>query len=185
MLGLASSLIVGLLEVFYGRGQNRFYGELEEWLSTITRVGFSGGEGEEGAQNTMLGAMMEQMSEQMDGIARMYAQTGQDQAHVQSHLMAMTASLEKLTQKLDQGQTEALERVAASQERMIARMGEGGDGMDAESRMRLRSIDVQMLRVLEEVSSGRQESLSEIRSDLANLTKAIRALSNPTSHDQS
>ena len=135
----------------------------------------------------MLGAMMEQMSEQMDGMARMYAQTGQDQAHVQSHLMAMTASLEKLTQKLDQGQTEALERVAASQERMIARMGEGGggDGMDAESRMRLRSIDVQMLRVLEEVSSGRQESLSEIRSDLANLTKAIRALSNPTSRDQS
>ena len=186
LLGLAGSLIVGLLEVFSGRGQNRFYGELEEWLSTITRVGFSGGEGEEGAQNTMLGAMMEQMSEQMDGIARMYAQTGQDQAHVQSHLMAMTASLEKLTQKLDQGQTEALERVAASQERMIARMGEGGgDGMDAESRMRLRSIDVQMLRVLEEVSSGRQESLSEIRSDLANLTKAIRALSNPTSHDQS
>ena len=187
LLGLAGSLIVGLLEVFSGRGQNRFYGELEEWLSTITRVGFSGGEGEEGAQNTMLGAMMEQMSEQMDGMARMYAQTGQDQAHVQSHLMAMTASLEKLTQKLDQGQTEALERVAASQERMIARMGEGGggDGMDAESRMRLRSIDVQMLRVLEEVSSGRQESLSEIRSDLANLTKAIRALSNPTSRDQS
>jgi hypothetical protein len=129
LLGLAGSLIVGLLEVFSGRGQNRFYGELEEWLSTITRVGFSGGEGEEGAQNTMLGAMMEQMSEQMDGIARMYAQTGQDQAHVQSHLMAMTASLEKLTQKLDQGQTEALERVAASQERMIARMGEGGAAM--------------------------------------------------------
>ena len=49
-------------------------------------------------------------------------------------------------------------------------MGEsGGDGIDAESRMRLRSIDVQMLRVLEEVSTGRQESLSEIRSDLANL----------------
>jgi hypothetical protein len=187
LLGLAGSLIVGLLEVFSGRGQNRFYGELEEWLSTITRVGFSGGEGEEGAQNTMLGAMMEQMSEQMDGIARMYTQTGQDQAHVQAHLMAMTASLEKLTQKLDQGQTEALERVAASQERMIARMGEGGggDGMDAESRMRLRSIDVQMLRVLEEVSSGRQESLSEIRSDLANLTKAIRALAQPTSRDQS
>ena len=61
----------------------------------------------------------------------------------------------------------------------------GMEGIDAESRMRLRSIDVQMLRVLEEVSSGRQESLSEIRSDLANLTKAIRALSNPASRDQS
>ena len=65
-------------------------------------------------------------------------------------------------------------------------MGEsGGDGIDAESRMRLRSIDVQMLRVLEEVSTGRQESLSEIRSDLANLTKAITSLSKPSAGDQS
>jgi len=78
-------------------------------------------------------------------------------------------------------------RVYSLKKRMIARMGEGGggDGMDAESRMRLRSIDVQMLRVLEEVSSGRQESLSEIRSDLANLTTAIRALAPPANRDQS
>ena len=186
LLGLAGSLIVGLLEVFSGRGQNRFYGELEEWLSTITRVGFSGGEGEGGGDQTMLGAMMEQMSEQMDGMARMYSQTSQGQVEVEAHLIALTSTIEKLTEKLDQGQTQALERVATSQERMIARMGEsGGDGIDAESRMRLRSIDVQMLRVLEEVSSGRQESLSEIRSDLANLTKAIRSLARTPNSDKS
>ena len=186
LLGLAGSLIVGLLEVFSGRGQNRFYGELEEWLSTITRVGFSGGDGEGSGDQTMLGAMMEQMSEQMDGMARMYSQTSQGQVEVEAHLITLTLTIEKLTQKLDQGQTQALERVATSQERMIARMGEsGGDGIDAESRMRLRSIDVQMLRVLEEVSSGRQESLSEIRSDLANLTKAIRSLARPPNSDKS
>ena len=129
---------------------------------------------------------MEQMSEQMDGMARMYSQTSQGQVEVESHLITLTSTIEKLTQKLDQGQTQALERVATSQERMIARMGEsGGDGIDAESRMRLRSIDVQMLRVLEEVSSGRQESLSEIRSDLANLTKAIRSLARPPNSDKS
>jgi hypothetical protein len=38
-LGLAGSLVVGLLELFAGHGQNRFYRELEEWLSTITRLG--------------------------------------------------------------------------------------------------------------------------------------------------
>ncbi len=33
LLGLAGSLVVGLLELFAGHGQNRFYRELEEWLS--------------------------------------------------------------------------------------------------------------------------------------------------------
>ncbi|MGD9861775.1 MAG: biopolymer transporter ExbB, partial [Pseudodonghicola sp.] len=38
LLGLAGSLLVGLLELFAGHGQNRFYRELEEWLSSITRL---------------------------------------------------------------------------------------------------------------------------------------------------
>jgi len=38
LLGLAGSLVVGLLELFAGHGQNRFYRELEEWLSSITRA---------------------------------------------------------------------------------------------------------------------------------------------------
>jgi len=49
----------------------------------------------------------------------------------------------------------------------------GGEGMDAESRMRLRSIDVQMLRILEEISAGRQETMTELRTDLAALTRVI------------
>mgnify|MGYP007000383185 len=38
LLGLAGSLVVGLLELFSGHGQNRFYMELEEWISSFTRV---------------------------------------------------------------------------------------------------------------------------------------------------
>ena len=49
----------------------------------------------------------------------------------------------------------------------------GGDGMDAESRMRLRSIDVQMLRILEEISAGRQETMAELRMDIAALAAAL------------
>ncbi|MEY8841426.1 biopolymer transporter ExbB, partial [Cribrihabitans sp. XS_ASV171] len=48
-----------------------------------------------------------------------------------------------------------------------------GEGIDAESRMRLRSIDVQMLRILEEISAGRQESMSELRKDIDLLVKAL------------
>jgi hypothetical protein len=43
--------------------------------------------------------------------------------------------------------------------------------------MRLRSIDVQLLRILEEISAGRQESIADLRADLTALTTAIRSLS--------
>ena len=38
--------------------------------------------------------------------------------------------------------------------------------MDQWVRMRLRSIDVQLLRILEEISAGRQESIADLRADL-------------------
>ena len=37
LLGLSGSLVVGLLELFASHAQNRFYRELEEWLSSITK----------------------------------------------------------------------------------------------------------------------------------------------------
>ena len=78
--------------------------------------------------------------------------------------------------------TPYLIRIAEGQQQIVAalegRGGEEGGGahVDAESRMRLRSIDVQLLRILEEMSAGRQESLSELRGDIAALTRAIRQL---------
>jgi len=79
--------------------------------------------------------------------------------------------------------TAALGRVAEGQERltemMQERQAQGGDGLDAESRMRLRSIDVQMLRILEEISAGRQETMTELRTDLAALTRVFNQMRSP------
>lgn len=39
LLGLSGSLILGFLDLQAGRAQNRFYTELENWLSSVTEVG--------------------------------------------------------------------------------------------------------------------------------------------------
>jgi hypothetical protein len=180
LLGLAGSLIVGLLELFAGHGQNRFYRELEEWLSSITRVGFSVGDGEHGLEQNVLGEVLEHMAEQMDQLQSMFTQAEESRSQVEAQIGTLTAALTQLTDKLGaEGQdSAALSRVAESQERLIDVLREQhqGDGVDAESRMRLRSIDVQMLRILEEISAGRQESMTELRTDLAALTRAISQL---------
>lgn len=55
LMGLAGSLVVGLLELFAGHGQNRFYRELEEWLSSYTRLGLvAEGDGPDSAITALL-----------------------------------------------------------------------------------------------------------------------------------
>jgi predicted PurR-regulated permease PerM len=42
LLGLSGSLILGFLDLQAGRAQNRFYTELENWLSSVTDTGSDG-----------------------------------------------------------------------------------------------------------------------------------------------
>jgi hypothetical protein len=177
LLGLTGSLIVGLLELFAGHGQNRFYRELEEWLSSITRVGFSTSDDATGDQNALV-AVIDHMSEQMDTLQNMLVQTEESRGQVNERLAALADAMDQMVRHMQSSDTAsaAMERVAAGQERLIAHLeaqGSGGDGLDAESRMRLRSIDVQMLRILEEISAGRQESMAEIRMDIHKLAAAL------------
>jgi len=182
LLGLAGSLVVGLLELFVGRGQNRFYRELEEWLSTITRVGFASGEdGSGSAEAGVLAGVLDTMAEQMESLQMMLTQSDVSRAMVDEKLGVLADSVEKLTDRLTDTAPlhDALTRVADGQEQLLQHLSgrDGvGDGLDAESRMRLRSIDVQMLRILEEISAGRQESVSELRMDLNALSRAIGQL---------
>src|SRR6056297_3275670 len=185
LLGLAGSLVVGLLELFASHGQNRFYRELEEWMSTITRVGFSSGDGEQGGESHAMAPVLDQMAEQMESLQMMLTQSDVSRAMVDEKLGVLADSIERLTHRMGDTNpvTAALGRVAEGQERltemMQERQAQGGDGLDAESRMRLRSIDLQMLRILEEISAGRQETMTELRTDLAALTRVFNQMRSP------
>ncbi|WP_296764317.1 biopolymer transporter ExbB [Sediminimonas sp.] len=182
LLGLAGSLVVGLLELFAGHGQNRFYRELEEWLSSITRLGFSSGEAEGGDQE-VVAQVLDTMVEQMDGLRQLFSQSEAGRVETDAKLGSLADSVERLTDRMAETRSmdEALARVSEGQDRLIGTLtdlaeAERGreEGLDAESRMRLRSIDVQMLRLLEEISAGRQETMTELRTDLSALARALQ-----------
>ena len=181
LLGLAGSLVVGLLELFATHGQNRFYRELEEWLSSITRLGFASGDDTPG--DTGGGSLwLAHMAEQLEAMQQVLTQSDVNRALVDERLMQLAGAVERLTETVaGQGaSTPYLIRIADGQARVAELMevqyGEGGAHVDAESRMRLRSIDVQLLRILEEMSAGRQESVTELRTEIAQLTRTLRQL---------
>lgn len=183
LLGLAGSLIVGLLELFAGHGQNRFYRELEEWLSSITKLSFSSGEGEGSGDEALIGMVLDQMTEQMERMSALYAESEQGRMEIEGRLGQLADSIERMTERLEATapSNNSLARIAEGQERLIEVLEsrESAEGLDAESRMRLRSIDVQMLRLLEEVAAGRQESMAELRTDLATLTRVLGQIARP------
>ena len=177
LLGLAGSLVVGLLELFAGHGQNRFYRELEDWLSTITRLGFSGEEAA-GADHGAISQLAELMAERLDQMQTFYAEAADRREAAEDRLGMLANAVSRLADQL--GESDTSSAMIDSQARLTAALEamtkEGAGQFDAESRMRLRSMDVQMLRILEEISAGRQESMGEIRADLANLNNSIRSL---------
>jgi len=186
LLGLAGSLVIGLLELFAGHGQNRFYRELEEWLSSITRVSLSSSEGE-GTDTAAMAAVLDQVQAQMDALQSLYTQSDITRVMVEDKIDDLARAITRLSEKPqgETGQTALLQRIAEGQDRLLAAIsaqtGEGSAlGADAESRMRLRSIDVQLLKILEEMAAGRQEALADLRGDLSALTSAIRQLSRGT-----
>jgi hypothetical protein len=182
LLGLAGSLVVGLLELFASHGQNRFYRELEEWLSSITRLGYAS-DGEGGTDQAAL-AGADYMAEQMNGLRELFETSEASRAMMDDRVTRLTEAVERLAEGTGGGaETLAmLARIADTQGRIAeileqqGRQDQGVSGVDAESRMRLRSMDVQLLRILEEMSAGRQESIADLRTDLAQLTRAVRQI---------
>ena len=183
LLGLAGSLVVGLLELFASHGQNRFYRELEEWLSSITRLGFGSGEAEGGGDAGQMAGVLDDLAGQMEALQTLHGQAELSRAMLEERLGTLADGIERLADGMAGGKPGAQEvlltRIAEGQDRLAQALAapDSGPSADAESRMRLRSMDVQLLRILEELSAGRQESITDLRADLATLTAAVRQLS--------
>jgi hypothetical protein len=198
LLGLAGSLLVGLLELFAAKGQNRFYGELEVWLSSITQLGVSSSDETQGAASSFAG-YAEYSAMQFDKLQDILAQLRDKSAEADRHTADLTKALHQMADysvSAQDGSKKAIEAVAQSQQQIVDVIRErlendaGGASAtgdhDPEISRRLANIETQMLRMLEEIAVGRHESTQQLRQDLAQLTQVIReaaAGSNPTGED--
>ena len=73
LFGLAGSLILGFLDLQSGQAQNRFYNALEEWMSTVTRLGSAPSavlESGEASAPAYVTALLEQTAENLENLER-------------------------------------------------------------------------------------------------------------------
>ena len=87
LFGLSGSLVLGFLELQAGQANNRFFQDLEEWLSGVTRLGGGGPIGEGGDQSVpaYIQALLEQTADSLENLQRTLArgEEGRVQANSQ------------------------------------------------------------------------------------------------------
>ena len=182
LFGLAGSLILGFLDLQANQAQNRFYNDLEDWLSSYTRLtgGMLSMDGDQSVP-AYVSALLEKTADSLEDLQRTLARGEEQRASSSANLLSLTERLATLTDhmrseqdlmvKLVENQLEmrpVLERLAAGATRPTA--------LDEPSRAHLRNLDVYLQRLLEEIVSGREQSVAELRSEIKLLARTIAAV---------
>ncbi len=101
LFGLGGSLILGFLDLQAGQAQNHFYHDLEEWLSSETRLATSiGGAEGEGSVPAYIQALLEQTAESIDKLQRSLSSEDDRHATTIATMTAMTARVGTLSEQM-------------------------------------------------------------------------------------
>lgn len=178
LFGLAGSLVLGFLELQAGQAQNRFYNDLEEWLSGLTRLGSGvlSGDGEQSVP-AFIQALLEQTADGLEGLQRALLRSEENRTDYSRNIFDLMQRISALTDQMSTEQTIML-KLAESQSALqpiLSKLAEGA-GQEKASVIHMRNIETYLGRIHEDMSTGRSESVQEIRSEIRLLARTIAAL---------
>ena len=179
LFGLAGALVLGVLDLQAGHAQNRFYNQLEEWLSGMTHLP-SGKLAVEGDYPlpTYIEALLEQTADNLNQLQRTMTRSDEDRRSTQANLAKLTGQLAELTDQM-RSQQKLLLSLAKNPTDLQPVIAELANQVTSaltgyeEMRDHLRSVDVGLTRLLEEVSGARQQFADDFRNEIRLLAQSI------------
>jgi len=180
LFGLAGSLVLGFLDLQASQSQNRFYNDLEEWLSGLTKLS-SGALTTEGDHSipAYLQALLEQTAESLENLQRTLQQGAESNIQSNQNLSNLTESLSNLGDQM-QAEQHLLIKLAESQsdlKAILERIASDGprNRLDEATQKHIRNIDLHLERLLKETSTGRNDIIKQMRSEIKLLARTIAA----------
>src|SRR5438067_1684998 len=160
LFGLAGSLVLGFLDLQAGQAQNRFYNDLEEWLSTHTRLSSGSlAEAGEGSVPAYLQALLEQTADSLESLQRLLTRSEENRIASNTTLASLAERLGTIGEHMNAGQGQMI------------RFAESSLGQNEAVRAHLRAIEGYMARLTEELAEGRAQSVAELRNEIRLLAR--------------
>jgi hypothetical protein len=151
LFGLASSLVIGFLDLQAGHAQNRFYNELEEWLSGMTRLASGSALEGDASVPAYVQALLEQTADGLDRMQRAIMESERERRGSNEQLGELGSQLGRLADLL---------------------------GRDARERQSAAEVQDELKTVLRQLASQAQPAAQfsdELRSELRLLSRTIAA----------
>jgi hypothetical protein len=180
LFGLAGSLVLGFLDLQASQSQNRFYNDLEEWLSSLTRLS-TGSLSTESEQSVpaYVQALLEQTAESLENLQHTLTRGAESNTLSNTNLSRLTENLSTLGDQLRIEQnlliklTESQTNLGSTLERLIT--VQSNNSADQVTQTHIRNIDGSFARLLEELSVGRDDLIQQLRSEIKLLARTIAA----------
>ena len=184
LFGLAGSLILGFLDLQAGQAQNRFYNDLEEWLSGLTRLspGSVTADGE-GSSLNFVEALLEQTAEGLESMQRIMTKSEQTSIASGENLIKLSETLNALEAKLDLND-KSISILSENQLALQNILEKLSEKLAAETPEKphqqlpdIKNIEVLTEQILKEITTNRVELLNELRSEIKLLARTIASSS--------
>jgi hypothetical protein len=181
LFGLAGSLILGFLDLQAGLAFNRFFNDLEEWLTGSIRLTGSGAmiEGGDVAAPAFVQALLEQTADGLENLQRILGRGEESRIATNTSLVTLAERMALLSDQIRTEQTLLVKLAEQNVELkpVLQRLADGAvtSGFDDETRGHLRNIEVHLVRLTEELAQGRGDSVQEIRNEIRLLARTMAA----------
>ena len=184
LFGLAGSLILGFLDLQAGQAQNRFYNDLEEWLSSLTRLspGSVVADGEPSSLN-FVEALLEQTAEGLESMQRIMTKSEQTNIASGESLIKLSETLSALEAKLDLND-KSISILSENQLALQNILEKISDKLATEIPEKpyqqlpdIKNIELLTEQILKEITTNRVELLNELRSEIKLLARTIASSS--------
>ncbi len=183
LFGLAGSLVLGFLDLQSSQAQNRFFNDLEEWLSSLTQLSSASALGDGGQSvPAYVNALLEQTADSLENLQRTMARGEESRMTADANMLDLTQKLATLSDQMraEQGLLVKLVENQADLKPVLQRLAEpppaADTGFDDATRAHIRNMDVHLIRLLEESVSGRNQMVTDLRSEIKLLARTIAAL---------
>lgn len=180
MLGLAGSLLLGCLDLQYGKAAARFYNYIEEKVSLATRVGIR--DEAAGSGHAFSQSLLEQTLELTHKLY-VQMQTGEDnRSTLVKNLSHLTDQISKMSQSMMNHQ-DIMYKIAQNQldlQGHLASLAQNNSQNDQVILLQkiLTQMDGICARVVEEMSDGRQKLGRDLTNEIRMISRTLSSLAN-------
>lgn len=184
ILGLVSSLILGFLDLLQSKAERNFYNFVEEKLMMRNREAPASADPYNGVAYTL--ALLEQTAEAVDNLERSFAKTEDVRLASLTTTQKVAEALARCSAYLEENQ-KLFGELAGVNRRIESGLQSTARGVEAMAQSvhaavcspELQTLRVTCERILEEIATGQQTAVQELRKEIRMVVKTLSALAEP------